>query len=324
MSRQAGDGVGDQARRGAESPYGVWAPAMGELVSYRHLGCSSVMADPDHAIGRMVLRPDLRIPRALGGPESGGPGGLQSAPLAIAMLDTAGICIDRVYHLGLTHIEVQIVDPAHDVKVVHVLGRVVRWARTQVFTEATFVDTDDHDRVLGIGTADWAVISPTPPGFEYTDPARAGGGTSGSDGAFPPLALAYDAIPISGGYEIAGLSTRVGTDTLHHGPILVALEATAIDLAGAAGAGSAGAVTVESASVRIVKAGRSGPFRTSGTVLTGGPGRGQARSDTARSDAGRSNSAHTDTVLVRTELIAHGQDDAVIAVAHHRLRQGGG
>ncbi|MDO8390322.1 MAG: hypothetical protein Q7V57_07520 [Actinomycetota bacterium] len=263
-----------------DSPYGVWASTMAELVSYRHLGCSSEQIDRDHAVGHMRLRHDLRTT-----------GGLLTAPVAIAMLDTAGICIDRVYFLALTHIDVQLLDPAADVRTLRVLGSVVRWARSQVFTEATFVSADDPTRVIGVGVADWAVIAPTPEGFTYIDPAR----PEIDDTQLPPLTTAYEALPIDGGYEIATLSPRIGAETLHHGPMLVALEATAIDLATATGRGG---LAVQHAGVRIVKAGVAGPFHTSGEILRDGA-----------------------SVVVRSELVDHGNSGAVVAVAHHRLRR---
>jgi len=264
----------------AESPYGVWDTAMRELVSYRHLGCSSVQVDRDHAVGSLRLRRDLRTTA-----------GLLSAPVAIAMLDTAGICIDREYLLGLTHVEVQLLDPADDVQALRVLGSVVRWARSQIFTEATFVSESDPTRIVGVGVADWAVIAPTPEGFTYTDPS----GPEVDESLLPPLTAAYDATPTAGGYEIATLSPRIGGVTLHHGPMLVALEATALDLANSV---TPGPLAVEHASVRIVKAGHAGPFRTSGTIV--------------RDD---------DSVLVRSELVDVGNADAVVAIGHHRIRR---
>lgn len=271
----------DQPNTPGESPNGIWASSVAELISYRHLGCTSQQIDRDHAVGTMRLRRDMRSS-----------GGLLTAPVTIAMLDTAGICIDRVYFLGLTHIEIQLLDPAADVHTLRVQGTVVRWARTQLFTEATFVSDDDPTRVIGVGVADWAVIAPTPDGFVYTDPARA---EEVDESQLPPLPLAYDATPIDGGYEITALSSRIGGVALHHGPLLVTLEATALDLAAAAGAGS---LAVEHASVRIVKAGTAGPFRTSGTIVRDGA-----------------------SVLVRTELVDLGNSNIVVAVAHHRLRR---
>ena len=101
---------------------------------------------------------------------------------------------------------------------------------------------------------------------------------------------------------IDGLSTRVGVDTLHHGPILVALEAAALEVA-AAQAGT-DALRVEHFSTRFVKAGHVGPFVASAEI-------------TATRD---------DTVACRAELRDDGADRQVIAVAllHARaIRQEG-
>jgi len=255
---------------------------MDQLVSYRYVGCSSVLLDRTHAEGRMQLRRDLR-----------NPGGLLGAPLAIAALDTAGINIDRYYHLALTRIDVHVLEPATDVDRVRIDGHVLREARTQVFTGATIVDAAEPTRAIAFATADWAVLAPTPDGFEYTDPGHGVPDTPD----LPPLAEAYDARPRSGGgFVIEGLSARVGIDTLHHGPILVSLEAAALEAA-AARTGS-GALRIEHLSVRLVSAGRCGPFVATAEVV---PLRG-------------------DTVACRAELRDEGVDGRVVATAILRAR----
>jgi acyl-coenzyme A thioesterase PaaI-like protein len=232
--------------------HSVWTDSLDDLVSYRYLGCSSVLRDDTHAEGHMRLRRDLRTPA-----------GLLAAPIAIATLDTAGINIDRRYHLALTHVEIALLDAGAGVEAVRVLGSVVREARTQVFTEARIEDADDASRTVAVGTADWEIIAPTPEGFEYTDP---GPGVEDSP-ELPPLTEAYDAQPrASGGFTIAGLSPRVGTDVLHHGPMLVTLEGTALQCA--TECEGIDALRVEHLGMRIVKAGRSGPFVTDAEVLT--------------------------------------------------------
>jgi acyl-coenzyme A thioesterase PaaI-like protein len=257
--------------------YGVWAESLAELISYRYLGCSSELIDRDHAVGHLRIRSDLRSAS----------GGMLAAPLAIAMLDTAGITVDRRNLLALTHVEVDVFDPGQDVAAVRVVGSVTREARTQVFTEARIEDADDADRVIAFGTADWTVIGPTAEGFEYTDPSP--GVEDGPD--LGPLSAAYDARPRPGGeLVIDGLSPRVGTDVLHHGPILVVLEAAALDtLAGGAGTDR---LTIEHAATRIVKGGRVGPFVTSTAAL---PTRGHS-------------------MVCRAELLDEGADNAVVAV----------
>lgn len=227
--------------------YGIWTETVAELMSYRYLGCRSVLGADFEASGEMTLRSDMRHE-----------GSLLAAPVAIAMLDTAGIAVDRHWQLALTHIDIQLAGNASGVDRLGVLGSMTRQARSQVFTEATFVDVEHPDAVLGFGTADWAVIDSTPSGFEYIDP---GPGVVDS-GSLPALATAYGARPRpGGGLVIDELTPRLGGFVLHHGPILVSLEAAALEVAGAG-------VRVEALSVRIVKAGKRGPFIATAKVLS--------------------------------------------------------
>jgi hypothetical protein len=94
----------------------------------------------------------------------------------------------------------------------------------------------------------------TPEGFEYTNP-----GPGFEDGSVPAIATAFGFEPsASGGLVLPDLSPRVGTDTLHHGPMLVGLEQSALESAVAAH--GTDALELRSLTVRIVKAGRRGPF----------------------------------------------------------------
>lgn len=111
--------------------HGVFTESMGHLITYAYVGCQSVMHDRDHAEGWTTMRSHLRTP-----------GSVSGAALAISMLDTAGINIDRVYLLALTQIDIQLYEPALDVARIHTIGNVIRWARTQVFTECRFEDAD--------------------------------------------------------------------------------------------------------------------------------------------------------------------------------------
>lgn len=258
--------------------YGVWADAMAELISYRYLGCRSVLGEGFDARGTMPIRTDMRHE-----------GGLLAAPIAIAMLDTAGIAVDRHWQLALTHVEVDLGGPASDVRTLAVHGSLTRQARTQVFTEARFVDADDPDRLVGVGAADWAVIAPTPTGFEYVDPGP--GMADAHD--LPPLAGVYGAQPRDGGgFVIGALTPRLGGAVLHHGPILVTLEAAALQIVGAG-------ACVEALSVRIVRAGKRGPFIATARML----------------------SDRRDVILVRAKLNQNGDDSNVVAVATVRLHR---
>jgi acyl-coenzyme A thioesterase PaaI-like protein len=215
-------------------------------MSYRYLGCRSVLGEGYDALGRMAVRSDLRHGE-----------GLLAAPLAIAMLDTAGIAVDRHWQLALTHVGIQLCGPvAEDVNAVAVHGSMTRRARTQIFTEARITAEDDPHRLLGFGTADWTVISSTGTGFEYVDPGPGVRDTGG----LPPISSAYGARRHADGrFVIDELTPELGGVLLHHGPIMVALEAAAIHAAGRVR-------QIQSLDVRIVKAGRTGPFVASASV----------------------------------------------------------
>lgn len=197
------------------------------------------------------MRPDMRAS-----------GGMLLAPLAIGMLDAAGNNMDRYYQLGLTQIDIHAFDGAPGTERVALASEVVREARTQVFTEVVLSDEADG-RVIGHGSANWAIINPTPPGFTYTDP----GPGPRYAAPMPPLTEVFDAqATADGGYVIPCLTPRIGLDTMHHGPILVVLEAAALDIANAA-AGK-GKVTPTALSCRIVRAGRKGPFKITSGLLS--------------------------------------------------------
>src|SRR5262245_11582921 len=126
-------------RTEAASPYGPWDESLDALMSYRYLASRPRWVDRTHADGLMRLRPDLRTPA----------GAVLGAPLAIAMLDVAGINIDRIWILALTQINVEVLDAADDVGEVFLAGQVIKEARSQIFTEARIYDAADRDRAIG-------------------------------------------------------------------------------------------------------------------------------------------------------------------------------
>jgi hypothetical protein len=231
---------------------GAFTDSMDELVSYRYVGCQAEMHDRDHAVSHTTLRSHLLTP-----------GSVSGTALAISMMDVAGICVDRVQLLGLTEVDLQLYEPALDVLRIRTVGHVLRWARTQVFTECRFEDADEPGRVLGIGAANWSVIAPTPEGFEYTDPGP--GLPEGPD--TPPMPTAFELERADGGgWILPALSPRVGTEVLHHGPMLVSTERSALDAA--ADAAGTDALALRSWTMRIVKAGRRAPFTATAEVLS--------------------------------------------------------
>lgn len=233
-----------------DAVYGVWSESLAELVSYRYVGCRSVLTDRSNAEGWTTVRTHLRSNSSLFG-----------ATLAISMLDTAGIIVDRIYLLALTQVDIQLYESGLDAQRFHTIGTVIREARTQVFTECRFEDADRPGRVIGAGAANWTVIEATQPGFEYTDPGP--GFEEGPDA--PGITTAYELEPVpSGGLVLPALSPRVGADTLHHGPMLVGLEQAALAVAGGH------SLALRSMSVRIVRAGRHAPFVFGAEVLTEG------------------------------------------------------
>jgi len=232
-------------RREAASPFGEWDQAVDALMTYRYLASTPRLIDRSHAEGTLPLRPDLRTPA----------GAVFGAPVAIAMLDVAGINIDRLWILALTQIDINMLAGATGAQALYFEGRIVSEARSQIFTEARIYDADNRETPIGFGTANWSVICPTPDGFSYPEP---GAGTEGM-AEVPPLWQAF------GGrrrdddrLEIPGLRPEIGTQRLHHGPMLVVTEATALEAA--AHALGTDQLIVEHVSTTIVAPGRIGPF----------------------------------------------------------------
>jgi acyl-coenzyme A thioesterase PaaI-like protein len=245
-----------ETRREAASPYGEWANAMDDLMSYRYLASRPHLIDRTHAEGLMELRPDLRTAA----------GTALAAPLAIAMLDVAGINIDRLWILALTQINVTLVDGAGEVDEVYLTGQVIKEARSQIFTEVRIHDAQDRDRAIGFGTANWSVIVPTPAGFSYPEP---GSGVEDLQ-ELPPLWQAYFGQRRPDGLiEVPGLNTAIGTDRLHHGPMLVVTETAALEAA--AEAAGTDALEVEHLALTIVAPGRTGPFVAEPVFVAEGP-----------------------------------------------------
>jgi acyl-coenzyme A thioesterase PaaI-like protein len=265
---------------GAGRMQGAFTESMGDLISYRYVGCQAELIDSDHAVSETALRSHLNTP-----------GSVSAAALAISMLDAAGIAVDRVQLLGLTEIDLQLYEPALDIDRLRTFGTVVRWARSQVFTECRFEDAARPGHVLGVGAANWSVLAPTPDGFEYTDPGP--GYPEGPETVSMREAFTIEPRP-EGGFVVPELSTTVGSEVLHHGPMLVGLEHAVLEVAAAA-AGT-DRLALASWTMRIVRAGRKAPFPVSAEVLA----------------------VRDDVVGCRAELTDG--DGAVVALAHVTFR----
>lgn len=255
--------------------WGKWSGSADQLVSYRYLGCRSEVVDPDHATGRMPVRSDMRWSA-----------GLLGTPLAIAMLDTAGISIDGIRFGALNHVALRIHDAGAGVERVRVDGEVTRMARRAIFTECTIRDDGEPSCVIAHGTADWISMGEVAPGWVYLDP---GPGVP-DEPPMPPLAEAYTVEPApDGGYTIPELRPETGDQLLHHGPAMMALEWHAKDLAADAAAGEA--LRLANYDVRLLRGGTRPPFVT------------------RTRDAGRSG----DTAWARAELVDDGGAGEVVS-----------
>jgi acyl-coenzyme A thioesterase PaaI-like protein len=226
---------------------------MRDLVTYRYVGSRSVVIDHDHAEGSTPLRRHLRTA-----------GSISGTALAVSMLDTAGINVDPVYLLGLTQVDLQLYEPALEVDNLRTVGGVIRWARTQVFTECRFEDSDHPGRVIGSGAANWSVVSPTPEGFVYTDPGS--GLPEAPDTPSMVEKFELDLLP-DGGFAIPKLSPRIGSELLHHGPMLASIEQSALQAVTSPRVGEV-EPALSSWTMRIVRAGRNAPFSATAELLT--------------------------------------------------------
>jgi hypothetical protein len=236
--------------------------------------------DRTHAENVLHLRRDLRTPA----------GAMLAAPLAIAMLDAAGVNVDPVNILALTQVNITVIDHGRDVDDVFVAGRVATEARSQIFTEASFFDACDRDTLVGLGSANWSVICPTPEGFAYPEPGEGVDETTD----LPPLWHAYTGRRRDDGLlEIPCLRPEIGADRLHHGPMLVVTEAAAIE----AGADALGTdeLCVDQLSTTIVAPGRIGPFVAAPVSV--GPGGASAACRVELRDSGRDERVVATTVL---------------------------
>jgi|EndMetStandDraft_7_1072992.scaffolds.fasta_scaffold15735_2 hypothetical protein len=232
-------------RREAADPFGEWASSRGVLMSYTYLASAPRPIDRTHAENLLHIRRDLRTTG----------GAMLAAPLAIAMLDAAGVNVDPVNILALTQVNVTVIDHGRRIDDAFLAARVATEARSQIFTEVAIYDDRDRSTLIGLGSANWSVLCPTPEGFVYPEP----GDGIDEAGDVPPLWQAYTGCRRDDGLlEVPGLRPEIGAERLHHGPMLVVTEAAAIDAAShALGTEDVG---VDQLTMTIVAPGRVGPF----------------------------------------------------------------
>ena len=261
----------DTRDRGAGAVRGVFESST-ELITYRYVGCSSVLVDRHHAQGRMSIRRDMRLPG----------GALLTAPIAIAMLDTAGINIDPYYHAACTHIDVHLWDPGRDVtssrSSVPFAGRPVQ--RSSPRHSSSTLRSPNGFWVRGPSVGPSSV--PRHPDSPIA--IRDRGLPDSAD--LPTLAAGFGAEEVGDGrFRLGGLSGLVGyrsasprTDPRHVGGCR--------DGFGPFARRAPADPWISTASLRLVRAGKNGPFEVTSEPL-GGPTSPAVATRMVDQDAGR-------------------------------------
>lgn len=230
----------------------------GGLLTYRYLGRRTrALHDVEH--DSMKLRRDMR----------NAAGGLMAAPLAIATAEAGGRTDRDSVPAPVTY-ALQILDDARDVREILVRPSLIHVGRTLGFSQAEVVDAADPARVIALAWGSGVKLGDAPPGFEAVDP----GPELEDSPDLPPLHEVFGARRRAEGvWELPALNPRLASTsgTLHLGPMHVAFEAAAIELA-AARAGT-DALQAEAWNVLFVAPGKLGPFVVSGDVVAGRLGR---------------------------------------------------
>ena len=240
------------------------------LLTYRYLGRrTNALHDVPH--DTMRLRRDMRNPA----------GGLMAAPLAIASAEAGGRT-DRDSVPAPVSYALRILDDGRDVREILVRQSVIHLGRTLGFSQSELVDADAPGRVIALSWGSGVKLADAPPGFTPLDP----GPELEDSPELPPLHEVFEARRRAPGeWELPVLNPRLASTsgTLHLGPMHVAFEAAALELA-AAHAG-ADALQAEDWNVLFVAPGRVGPFVVDGSALGGSLGRTACR--LSLRDAGR-------------------------------------
>jgi hypothetical protein len=237
------------------TPEGHWEhfeQAWTALLSYRYLGKLTPVMDAGVEVESMPLRHDMR----------NASGGVMAAPLCLAApepywLDDAVIPAPVV-------MSYEILDPAYDVRRVEVQRDVIHLGRTMGFSRSRIVDADNHDRVIAISSGTGVSLGPAPGGFVEVDNPPI---DVVDHPGMPRLPEVFGAVKQSAGvWQLPPLRPEHASPhaALHIGPIVIVMEAAAMD-AVAAATGTAG-LQIESWTVMMERPGLIGPFVASGVV----------------------------------------------------------
>jgi acyl-coenzyme A thioesterase PaaI-like protein len=223
------------------------------LQSYTYLGKETPVMDLGVERETMPLRHDMR----------NSTGGMMAAPLCIAAPEPwwrDDECVPAPVTMAY-----DILDPAHDVRRVEVLREVISIGRQMGFSRSRIVDADNHERVIAVSSGSGVSLGDVPPGFySVHNPV-----TELDDS--PDLPRLRDVFGVvdgpNGSLEIARVTPARSSphSALHIGPIVIALEAAAMDeIQRVTGTPD---FQVEHWHVMFVKPGYVGPFRARASVV---------------------------------------------------------
>jgi acyl-coenzyme A thioesterase PaaI-like protein len=237
------------------TPDGHWehfGQAWTALLSYRYLGKLTPVMDAGVEIESMPLRHDMR----------NAAGGVMAAPLCLAApepywLDDAVIPAPVV-------MSYEILDPAYDVNRVEVIREVIHLGRTMGFSRSRVVDADNHDRVIAVSSGTGVSLGPAPGGFVEVDNPPI---DVVDHPDMPRLAEVFGAIKLADEvWQLPPLSPEHASPhaALHIGPIVIVMEAAAMDAA--AQAVGTDQLQIESWTVMMERPGLVGPFVATAVV----------------------------------------------------------
>jgi len=223
------------------------------LITYTYLGKTTPGLDLGATEIQMPLRHDMR----------NAAGGIMATPLCV-IAPEANWADDECVPAPVI-MTYEILDPAVDVKRLKVIRDTISIGRTLGFSRSRVVDYDNPERVIALSSGTSASLGDVPPGFYLVDnPVN----DARDSPDLPPLAQVFGVVEEGENrHVIAKVTPQLATphSALHQGPINVALEAAAV--AALERAAGPGAYQVWNYSVMMMKAGYTGPFVASATVI---------------------------------------------------------
>jgi acyl-coenzyme A thioesterase PaaI-like protein len=224
------------------------------FIIYSHIGARSSRTSRYTSEAVMTIRPDFR-----------NPDGLMVAPLGIGVLDCVSKNTSVLARSAPVRVDVNLLEPAADVKEVAIRGQVLHHGRSLIVSEATISDGSDPSRMVAYATVTMSVTGP---------PDQPAAGDDGHPGPAPspvphddrPLWRVFGGIPRpDGGFDIPVLTPAIGYGRLHSGVMKTLAEAACMTVVGRV-TGHAGLWT-EQLGASLISSGRSGPFSVNPNVM---------------------------------------------------------